>query len=323
MPAGPFPIPSGILFSRGRVLFCSCWSLRCRSSGTSGSKASRPKNGFTDFPCWASFFLYVGLASWPRLVILHDTWKRAAQRITATPEGLLFEDADSRTETRWSEITSTEILPLGRLLQLDGRRHVITTNRGTIEFTPLISDFESLKRLIDEKATDRVIPGWTSPEGELPGRPLEITGSCTFHYRTRGMRTMVRAATVLVLLVAAAPLRKALSEPVPGRAATMDDALVLTLMLGGYLLFWGWYREAAVRISEQGVTKISLFGARSITWPEIREYYEHARDRSLVLKGASRTLSFLSDLVGRDELMREIACRATAAETSRWEKRAR
>src|SRR5205085_2908876 len=84
--------------------------------------------------------------------ILRDTRLRKNQRITATPEGLTFEEGERRVESNWQEIM--EIYVRTNAWQLSNTTpHVVVTREGTFDFTLNMQDGRVLDSMLKHRAS--------------------------------------------------------------------------------------------------------------------------------------------------------------------------
>jgi len=267
-------------------------------------------------------YLSMLLSLW--LPILRATRSHRGERITASLEGLVFEDGERRVTARWDEVTDYFRGEMGEWIKVHGS-FIVVTRQGRFEFVSTIREWARLMQIIERYATAVARPGWPRRESDTIGSAAEQwsggsegVGQRIYHYRTYTNRALLWMPTGLTLVFCLVAGLTYLGLT-PGR----DVAVGLwPAALCGAVALWGWWRfyAASVRTDEQGIVQYGLFGRKHIRWDDVQDYYLIVAD---VLSGAavvsSTTRIWFSMLIADvSELQAEITRRAVHSRSKEW-----
>ncbi len=247
-----------------------------------------------------------------------DTYKRRAQRITLTQEGIGYEDGAARMAAAWEDVQAYS-LAAGRGWDMTAR-HAIRTKQGTFDFTQAISEVLVLRQAIAARAVAAPPTAWRAPDDDaLGGREGRWSGHCegigerVFHYRTRTNRALLWLPTALLLamgLLACAGVTR-VDWPV---------GFALAVLLG-----WGWWRYfvASVRVGDDDLTQYGLFGRRHVAWEDITDYVRSGDDIFTFgnVIGENTRIRFWLGIADAEELKQEIARRAVNCPRHDWDRK--
>ena len=299
--------------------------LLCMASMTS-SKWGRLLND----PGWVWNVLALGIVFlmfaplfWLALYSLRTVRPRLSQRITATMEGLVYEERDTRIQASWAEVASYgAIAVMGSKAGIASTTYTITTQNGSITFNHAITDVFLLREIISRYARNAVGSEWRLPHDDVLGGTdarwtggYEGVGERIYHYRTRTSRAFLWYPSALAgatgVLAALTPLGLA--------QMPWSPALVLTL-----LSCWGWwrYRTARIQLDGNGITQYTIFGPRHLRWDQI-ERFSTSGDETIKfgnVAGAGTRIRFWMGIADVETLKDEIARRATHSRNRTWDK---
>lgn len=290
--------------------------------------------GFVSWPMklglFAPSFLMASMLLLLPLVLLsryRATGRRRAERITADLDGIVFEDKARRVEARWADLTSYQIAAGPGAVTVCYR---VETRQGDFDFLPTLSEFLIFKEIVRRYAKNAAENEWKhqdSPEvlgGEAArwSGGQEDIGARVFHYQTRSVRALLWGGIILLLsLCAMVVLVRLVSLPGSAPLPFLPNALFgLASVLG---LFYGWrlYRHCGVHLDDDGLTQFTPLGQTRILWSLVDKFYLGS-DKVGVVEGRNgRRIRFSAAIVGREELMAEIARRAADCGRTVWEKR--
>lgn len=249
--------------------------------------------------------------------------RRRGQKITASPEGICFENGAECIHAAWNEVTGVTIASFERLSFL--MRYVVITSQGTFDFTHLLRDVRLLTQIIKRYAPAAVEQA-SSVEDVLGGLSdrwsggREGVGERVYHYRTRTNRA-------LLWLLSSFPALCALTATLTAHGLTRHQNIRPSLWVGGILLaatLWGWWRyySASVRTDEEGVTQNAPFRHHRIRWRDIDDYYQ-SREEPLtfgnVIGRGVHIQFWTGSITDADELKAEITRRALYSRRTAWE----
>ena len=135
------------------------------------------------------------LTFWP---MLREVRRRQKECITATPDGLTFEDGVQRIEARWDEIANFYIAPPTR--KLGNRVYVVETAHGNFDFVQELGPYQGLQTLIAERALNSSSREWKTPGAKdietIGGEKSKWRDGQRVHsYRTRSNRAFLGGLT--------------------------------------------------------------------------------------------------------------------------------
>jgi hypothetical protein len=264
------------------------WSFLVVWLGILGFLVSSGLRAFLEMPgshgwavALASCLLVLPLTAPPALVLWAFTSSLKAARehvdeqITASPEGVAYEDGSRRVAASWDQVRSysMEILP-GRLTTY---RFVVSTENGTFHFFQTIKNLALLKEIIRRYSTSAQETDWHADDEEVIGGEASLwstgvpgQGDRIFHYRTRANR-------ILLWLLGGLALSSAVvtGATLAGFMTYKDPLLPLIFaVISGAVLGWArWcYQTASILISGEVITQQGPFGERSIPWEQVEEY---------------------------------------------------
>jgi hypothetical protein len=272
---------------------------------------------------WVLLWLGYALSLPLLLILVHGQIFRAAkrrrtQRITATSDGICFEDSRRRSIAAWRDVTDYYI-EQDRI----GCRFVVETVAGSFDFLHTLQDSLVLREIIQRHATNAPASKWqTRSEASqevLGGEAARWTGGVArvgqriFHFRTRTNRALMWFPTALLLIFLLLPLISAEHR----RPDTMNMAFIT-----GLLTLWGWWRflKAGVIIDETGITQQNAFGRRFLAWHDITEYSQVGGDmlQFVRLRGEKTRLLIWFGIADCEALKSEIQRRAVNSRIREW-----
>ncbi len=247
--------------------------------------------------------------------------KRLGERVTLTPGGLVFENSTRRMEARWDEVTGYGVA--------DGK-YAVETNGGAFDFLGSIGNSVLLRENIRFSAVNATDTEWKArmdPEA-LGGEEARWSsgkvgiGARVFHYRMRSYRMMLVGVLCMYLLGCGIGTATALGwlpggNP-PPIGVVIGGTLLFTIFLG---MGWRVYQYCGVHLDDDGLTQFTPLGQTRILWAQVRDFYVGCEGSSVVEGRDGRRIRFSSMIVGREELMAEIAGRASDCGRTAWEKR--
>ena len=255
--------------------------------------------------------LCYGMIAW----MIHNQYrqskKRFSQRITATEEGLTYEDGRDRVSLAWEKILvcwkEPKKLPY---------RYTIQGVNMEFDFLSSIDRSATLLRLLEKRAPEAMKRGRDSSphEEDLLSQQWHMTpGVHVYHYRTRMARAFLLFPTLMApLMLSVYPLLSTLYENNPGQGLPV-------LWIGGVLSFmtpylWWRYFAGKVVTTSEGVTQSSPFGKRFIAWGDILELKQtspkEASLPTLTLIGRHRRLRLFLTCNRPDDLIEEVNARS-------------
>lgn len=247
---------------------------------------------------------------------------RIGQRITATAEGLTFEDGTERQEISWEDISLVYSESARGFSAYT--RNVIVGKHDQFDFTGYLREARVLRLLLQRLASEAVERGRDfSPDIETLGRPEEpdAIGEHIYHYRTRTNRALLWFLGTFGFggFVAAVLAELGWMEH-EAKTTQWVFAVLLTLPV-----LWAWwrYRAASIRTDATGLTQYGLFGKRFVAWNDIRDYYLTGDDIATFgnIEGTTEKIRFWYSISGRDKLFAEIARRAVYCPGKEWKVR--
>ena len=251
--------------------------------------------------------------------------RRKKERITATLDGITFEDDGRRIEAAWAEVTCYEIAPGPNALTL---RYRVETQKGSFDFLGGIKQAMLLKAIIQRYAAESADKEWrsrVSPEA-LGGEAARWSdgvvgrGARMYHYRTRANRALLWLPAALCLMFGLLVGMSGVGLT-PGQNSMVG--MLASAAVSGLLWSVGWwaYRVCRIETDEDGLTQINPLGRRRrLRWEQVEDYWLTAEGGGVVLGRAER-LRFGSGIVGCQELQAEIARRATGCGGQEWAKK--
>ncbi len=257
---------------------------------------------------------------------------RRQQRITATLDSIVFEDAQigRRLEATWDEITEYfTTLDASQVKIKSVPRHVVVTAQGEFDFMRGIRHGTRLRAIIRRYAVNAQTKKWqhrgdvstTALGGETSrwsgGAPG--VGQRIYSYRTRLNRALMWLPTFMALV---APLRVYLAQfGMVRNPEPVFDIVFAVLMCS--LPLWGWWRyyAASIRIDEAGITQQTWRGPPFIAWDAVEEYHKSGEESYVFgnVLGAGTRIRFWLSIADAEELKEEIARRAVNSRTRKWE----
>jgi hypothetical protein len=107
-----------------------------------------------------------------------------------------------------------------------------------------------------------------------------------------------------------------LPDPHPNDPSPIETGMFLApYVLGALAMAWH-YRCDAIVVNDEGITKFSARGIRSIAWPEVESY--RYSGSGAVLRGGGTVISFSETITGFPDLFREIPRRAVNSRNKTW-----
>ena len=252
--------------------------------------------------------------------------KRMGERITLTPEGLVFEDDSWRIDARWDEVTGYGIVGTGK--------YTVETGGGAFDFLGSIGSGLLLRENIRLYATQAADTEWKAPLGvdALGGEEARWSGgqvgvgARVFHYRTRSVRGVLLFCLVLFLVCCATMTIIQLSNVSGSGSFVSQTALFVSMGFFWFLYGWRYFCVAGVHLDEDGLTQISPFGQTRLAWAQVRDFWVIFNSEGKVtgyrVEGRDgRRVRFGQTIVEREELKAEIARRAAHCGRTEWGKR--
>jgi hypothetical protein len=253
--------------------------------------------------------------------IAADTRRRKSDTITVTQEGISFTNGAKEVAAKWEEVTRWGLRhesSAGRMARMS-----VETARGNFDVTLPLRRFFLLAAILrcrcgeretrqDIESLARDLTGWNRGS-------ITVNGT-VHHYRTRSNRILMLAPLALLAGFIATDLAtRSLNLP---KAAPDDD--IMPLVLGAsffaYLVWAAWlvwrYRCDAIVVNDEGITKFSARGIRSIAWPEVESY--RYSGSGAVLCGGGTTIVFSETISGFADLFRTIEKRAVNSRNTMW-----
>ncbi len=248
--------------------------------------------------------------------------KRMGQRITLSPDGLIFEDGMRRIDARWEEITGYGIVGTGK--------YVVETGSGAFDFLGSVANSLLLRENVRQYAVQSADTEWKArvDAEALGGEAARWSsgqvgiGARVFHYQTRSYRMMLGGGLSIFLLGWGLGIATALGwlpggNPPPPTVSIFGSVLSIALFLYGWRLYW----HCGVHLDEDGLTQFTPLWQTRILWTQISDFYLADGSAGTVEGRDGRRIQFSSMIVGREELMAEIARRAAHCGRTVWEKR--
>lgn len=249
--------------------------------------------------------------------------RRKAERIRADTNGTVFENGARRVEAAWADVTGYGIAPGSGVLAV---RYVVETRQGDFDFLAVLGGATLLQAIIRRYAEDAADKEWrprTDPEA-LGGEAARWSGgrvgggARVYHYRTRVYRALLGAPLSLCLTMGFMSW-VAKQGLLPGSQAAGMMCLAAAL---GLVFFGGWYayRVRRIETDEDGLTQVTPWGRRRLTWGQVKDYYLTGEYNSGVVQGRGGRLRFSRGIVGYEELKEEIARCAVECGGKGWER---
>ena len=102
--------------------------------------------------CYPAMFLPLWLP------VMLETRRHRGERITASLEGIIFEDDKRRIAASWNDVTDYFAAPLESWIKAD-YRFVVVTRHATFEFIRTLKEAGRLRQIIDRYAQSVSVPG--------------------------------------------------------------------------------------------------------------------------------------------------------------------
>lgn len=193
-----------------------------------------------------------------------------------------------------------------------------------------MSEFFILKEIVRRYAKDAADKEWkyqNSPE-VLGGAAARWSsgqigiGARVFHYQTRSVRALLWGGIVLLLfLCAMIVMVRIISSPGSAPTPFLPGALFGFASALGLLYGWRLYRHCGVHLDDDGLTQFTPLGQTRLLWTLVDKFYLGDDGVAVVEGRDGRRIHFSTMIVGREELMAEIAKRAAHCGRTVWEKR--
>lgn len=251
--------------------------------------------------------------------------KRIRERVTLTPEGLVFEDGTRRIDARWDEVTGYGIVDA---------KYTVETGGGAFDFLGSIGSGMLLRENIRLSAANAADTEWKArtDADALGGEAARWSGgqvgvgARVFHYRTRFVRRLLWYGVVTLAIFCTAAVLSFVSLPgnsLPGISSFAMIGLPVTAVL---LKGWQTYRWGGVHLDEDGLTHFTPLGQTRLLWAQIDDFYLTKGDApggvQRVVEGRDgRRVRFSALIVGDEELKAQIGRRAAHCGRTEWEKR--
>jgi hypothetical protein len=233
-------------------------------------------------PELGGLFLVISLLTALGIRIAYNTQRQAIrergqQRITATSDGVTFEDGQNRLYFAWEDISLVYKEAGGGLSSF--ARYIVVGMKGQFDYTAALRDGPMLSLLLTHRAPKAVEQGLDfQTDVEDLGNQENLTGigEHIYHYRTRSNR-------MLVWMAAMPALAGVLMVWMHLRGWTVREnnyeAWILAILFTIPAL-WAWwrYRAASIRTDATGITQYGLFGKRFVAWNDVRDYWRKSPD---------------------------------------------
>ncbi len=246
--------------------------------------------------------------------------KRMGERVTLNPDGLVFEDGTRRVDARWEEITGYGIV---------AGKYMVETGGGAFDFLGSIKKARLLRENIKLYAAQSADTQWkVLADAEALGGEVARwsggqvgVGARMFHYRTRSVRAWLWYG-VLLIVILCGTVAVTFFGSIYGSLLGLLPFALLPLMLAAALLKgWQTYRWGGIYLDDDGLTQRRPLRQTRLMWAQVRDFYLADSNVGIVEGRDGRRVRFSSAIVGREELMAEIARRAADCGRTVWEKR--
>ncbi|WP_348221617.1 hypothetical protein [Capsulimonas sp.] len=249
---------------------------------------------------------------WVGTFLNMEALRRKRHHIATGVEGISFSDGVHRIHAPWASITRYERTDLGEILATR-QRYVVHTSDGDFDFTPAITDFLLLDRIIREQAAEYQFNVSTTETDALGGESACWSGGYAgkgdriFHYRTRGHRALLWMGTLMTLVLPFA-YQIGLYAEIPHHPGDPPPAAIYSIIVLVTMWGWGRYYSARIEISEIGISEHSAFGTKHLRWTEIVSVTES--NNVITLHGDGKKVRYWDTIVNAADLDSEIERRA-------------
>ncbi|HEY0072993.1 MAG TPA: hypothetical protein VGB77_02750 [Abditibacteriaceae bacterium] len=273
-------------------------------------------------PLWTVAFgllLLVMCALYPAIVLatgprIRAMKERMEQRITASPEGLIWQDGTREIRARWDEVTSYYVDTVPGWVTLSARC-VVETRRGDFDWVG-VKNGVRLMNLVKHHAA---LGPWKRKEPvKREAFEVSTSGAHVFTYRTREVRALMLLMTFMALACCISAFVNAVGwNP---RANTKADAIfgigLAVFCVIGCLWAWLQYWRFEIRTDVSGLHAQSWCRKNFLAWPQVREY--EINDGFFVVRAMNGTIRFYGLLDRVEELKGEIQERSINSLNRNW-----
>jgi hypothetical protein len=257
------------------------------------------------FLIWACFLVsFLFFFNWAR-----ENWERRHETIEITQQGIIWKKGEQEIGARWDEIN--EFHKTRRPLQHS--LYWLETVHGGFAFSQAISRFGFLLSAIRQRAPHLKVRAesaeYTLGDEKLKWSGKQIgKGARIFHYRTTTNRALLWMPTALCLLPLIIPVVRSVdTEPKTDDAGVflwLISMAMLALSVSGWLHFY----RASLRVSDEGLEQIHLFGRKFIAWPDIQKL-ERKPGSDYFVRGENTTIAVKNLFPADWEELKEIIAR--------------